>query len=154
MTMTTLHLALYRGTRAENPGALFFDRLICWRTGSRWSHAELVFDHQPVGPSVCASSSIRDGGVRTKLINLHSGRWDVVPLPGFDDASARRAQLWFVINKGRPYDWLGILGYALPVPLQWSRAWYCSEAVAAALGIGRRRWMSPQKLAEALEVRP
>ena len=146
----TLHLALYRGTRAENPAALVFDRLICWRTKSRWSHAELVLDHHPSGPSLCASSSIRDDGVRTKLINLNSGRWDVYPLPaGIDAAAAHR---WFEQKNGRPYDILGVLGFVLPLPIHWGAAWYCSEAVAAAIGVQNRVWISPQRLAQLVGV--
>lgn len=147
----TLHLALYRGLRRENPAALFFDRLICWRTRSRWSHAELVLVHHADGPSLCASSSVRDGGVRSKMINLHTGRWDVYPLQITDEKS-QEAAAWFERNLGKPYDYLGIFGFTLPVPLHAGWAWYCSEAIAKALGIEDRAWMSPQRLSEALGI--
>lgn len=148
---TSLHLAQYRGTLAENPAAMLFDRLICWRTKSRWSHSELVFDHAPVGASLCWSSSILDKGVRPKMIDLHSGRWDVYPLH-CSSAEIDRALEWFQAHVGKPYDYLGAAGFALPLPVHFGFAWYCSEAVAAALGIQDREWMSPQRLAELLTI--
>ncbi|HYF18683.1 MAG TPA: hypothetical protein VEA40_12515 [Ramlibacter sp.] len=135
----TVTLAFYLGTRAENPKARLFDQLVCaWpRSAGRFSHVELV------GPDgVCFSSSKRDGGVRGKRIDLASGRWVLARHAGDE----RRALEWFFRHHGEPYDTAGLLGFVLPWRTQDRRAWFCSEAVAAALGLPRSWELSPNHL--------
>lgn len=101
---------------------------------SRYSHAELVIDGR------CYSSSIRDGGVRSKGIDLQSGHWDVVDIGGtaLDEA---RALAWFAEHDGESYDWRGALRFLLPFIPQSRGRWYCFESIAAALGLQRpHRW--------------
>lgn len=87
-------LALYKapGTR--------LDRLIRWRTGSIYSHVEIV-----IGSS-WYSSSPRDGGVRRREIVPKPGHWDLVPL----DADIERVVQLYSRTMGQGYDWLGIAG--------------------------------------------
>lgn len=99
--------------------------LVCVGTLSRYSHCELVIQ------GVCYSASARDGGVRAKQIDLRSGHWDVLPVLGAD---ADAALAWFEAHRGQPYDWVGVLRFALPFLPQRQGKWFCSEAVAAALG--------------------
>jgi hypothetical protein len=136
-------LAFYKGTRAENPKARVFDRLVCWRTGGRFSHCELVQDIiSPHG--LCWSASLRDGGVRQKWIDLASGRWELVTIPG-DKAAA---VAWFEAHRGAPYDWFGLLGWVVPWRMSVQRWWYCSESCGAAAGLppDTTRRLSPSDL--------
>lgn len=118
-----------------------------------YSHNELVFEIDDNGVANCASSSARDGGVRFKLIDIHSGRWDVKPLPQYDDAATIRAQLWFVMHAGEGYDYMGVAAFiktfSAVVRERWDR-WFCSEAIAAALGLPDPASLSPQELADVL----
>ena len=112
--------------------------LVCLGTLSRYSHCELVIQ------GVCYSASARDGGVRGKVIDLASGHWDVVDVPG-DEAVALA---WFHAHMGEAYDWMGVLRFALPFLRQRPRKWFCSEAVAEALGVAGSAGVSPGDLWE------
>jgi hypothetical protein len=96
-------------------------------TWSRWSHAELVVD------GICYSSSTRDGGVRSKLIDLNSGRWDVIDLD-IPVMQVVDVLLWFEEHKGAPYDWAGVWRFVLPFLPHSKGRWFCFEALGAALG--------------------
>ena len=95
----------------------------------RWcpySHAELVIDGR------CYSSSARDGGVRDKVIDFTTGRWDLVLLLGVDAAAALQR---YTQRKGLGYDWPGALRWGLPFLRQRPRADYCFEVVAHMLAL-------------------
>ena len=96
-------------------------------TWSRWSHAELVID------GVCYSSSSRDGGVRAKVIDLASGRWDVVEVD-LTDKQVAQSLAWFLTNDGDKYDWAGIVRFVIPFLPQGKRRWFCFEAIGESLG--------------------
>lgn len=83
-----MHLALYKGPPTGyliHTMSHYATRLWTW---SKYSHAELVID------GMCYTSSIRDGGVRVKLIDLNSGRWDSVPITSNSKVKSR-AVAWF-----------------------------------------------------------
>jgi hypothetical protein len=121
-----MKLALYKGP-AQDWRHKLAHWAVCTFTGSIYSHCELVIH------GVCWSSSARDGGVRGKVIDLASGRWDVVDVhPSVDEA---RALAWFQAHAGQAYDWAGVLRFALPVLPRRADQWFCSEACAAATGI-------------------
>lgn len=101
-----------------------------------YSHAELVID------GVCYSSSVRDGGVRSKTIDLASGHWRLVNVPDgwLDiDAALRR----FEARRGWGYDWPGALRWGLPFLKQRPLAEYCFELVAHMLGLDSPEDWSP-----------
>lgn len=140
--MSRVQLALYRG-----PGTTWGHRLshivtvaVLTVAGGRWcpySHAELVIDGR------CYSSSVRDGGVRSKTIDLATGRWNVIDAPGVDaDAALRR----FAEREGLGYDWPGALRWGLPFLSQRPRADYCFEIVAYMLGLADPSRWSPLDL--------
>lgn len=126
-----MRLALYKA-----PGTLF-DKLIRVATRSAYSHCEIVID------GACYSSSVRDGGVRRAFINVDSGHWDVIDIPG-DPA---RVLDWFSRNDGARYDWLGLARCVIPFFPHAANRWFCSEACGAALGLDASR-ISPQNLFE------
>lgn len=134
-----MQLAMYKG-----PAARRWDRFCHWWirvwTRSPYSHAELVID------GVCYSSSPRDGGVRAKVIDLNSGRWDVFWIEG----DRARALGWFEAHKGDRYDWAGIVRFVLPFLPHRSRMWFCFEAVGAMLDLPTPHNLNANKLIMAV----
>ena len=126
--------ALYKGE-----GDLF-NRLICWWTGSQYSHCELVVR------GTCYSSSVRDGGVRAKVMALPSDKWDVTELPWAEDDAVTD---WFVAHERDRYGWLDLLTGQLLGMHRDHRGVFCSEACAKALGLRNSTRMSPQGLMDA-----
>ena len=132
-----LQLALYKGPATDKWHQLAH-RAICWFTGSPYSHVELVIN------GVCCSASPRDGGVRFKRIDLTSGKWDVLPINQPD----HRAWDWFARHSGHAYDYAGVLRFVLPLLPSRRKQWFCSEAVAAALGLPNADLWTPGMLAD------
>ena len=134
--------AFYKGTRPGLAG--IYNRLVRWWTRSEFSHVELV-----LSTGRAWSASFADGGVRTKPIDVDTANWHVVDLP---PELEQRAEAWFEAHLGAPYDLLGNLQFVLaPIPHMQGR-WFCSEAVAAALGIPDPWRYSPGTLASALTL--
>lgn len=121
-----MKIALYKGPVSfkEDPVHWISHLAISIRSWSKYSHVELVIDGQ------CYSSSARDGGVRSKTIDLNSGKWDVVEVEG-DEQFAMK---YVVSRLGNPYDWWGIVRFVIPFVPQKDGQEFCSEIVAGALG--------------------
>jgi hypothetical protein len=121
-----MQVALYKGK-----GQRLFDRLICWWTRSTYSHCEAVFDYNAeTGQYFCASASVLDGGVRFRWMPLDPTKWDLVELT----ADKHAAFEWYANHVGRKYDYQGIVGCVIrAIPANPAR-WFCSSALAAALG--------------------
>ncbi len=127
----SVQLAFYKAS------GTWLDKAIRWRTGSAYSHVELV-----IGPH-WYSSSPRDGGVRRREIDPKPGHWDFVPV---DVDPERVTRLW-AATDGEKYDWLGIFGHAIGIPRIHSYGrWTCSEWVAETMGLGRVWRWTPELL--------
>ena len=136
----SLYLALYKGPPSDLLHIIGHNATRLW-TWSKYSHAELVID------GVCWSSSARDGGVRSKVIDLDSGKWDVVKLT--DNLLTKyNALLWFKQHEGDEYDYRNILRFVIPIVGHDKRKWVCYEACAAALGIKNPHKLDADKLLE------
>jgi hypothetical protein len=135
-----LRAAFYKGTHAGLPGV--YNRLVRWWTRSQYSHVELIL---PFGAA--ASSSAMDGGVRFKVIDFDPALWDFVDLP---TDLAGGAEAWFNEHYGEPYDLLGNLHFVVSAVGDDKRKWFCSEAVAAALGMPNPERFDPGTLHAAL----
>lgn len=121
--------AFYKSTRPGLAG--LYNRLVRWWCSGPYSHVELIFSD-----GTAASASFADGGVRFKRINFSLERWDFVDLPSCMEPAARA---WFAANDGKRYDVLGNIGFAWR-PIRGDHgAFFCSEAVLAALGV-REPW--------------
>ena len=118
----------------------WLNSLICWWTGSQYSHCELVIH------GVCFSSSVRDGGVRGKCMALPAGSWDVIPIPWADADSVTQ---WFADHERDRYGWLDLLTGQLLGMQRDHRGVFCSEDCAKALGMRSATRMSPQALLDA-----
>jgi hypothetical protein len=144
--MSTLRAAFYKGTHAGLPGV--YNCLVRWWTRSIYSHVELIFLDSPAASwGMAASSSYMDGGVRQKMIDFDPALWDVVDVP---DRLWDRAWKWFLDHDGQDYDLLGNLHFVLSAVGDDKRKWFCSEAVAAALGMPNPERFDPGTLHAAL----
>ena len=132
----SVRLALYKPHKWHDIGG----RLICWWTRSEYSHCELVVAGE------CYSSSIRDGGVRQRWIDLHERHWDVIDLPWADPAGVIAL---YAQTRKQQYGWLDLIGAQIfNRRLQLRDGWFCSEWCAAALGMPSPEIYSPGALGD------
>lgn len=144
--MSELRIPLYLGRTRDNPATRLFDVLVCWVDGTPYSHAELMLSGR-YGGADCASSSIRDGGVRAKAIDLTDGHWHVLVVPCEQALAFQRAALqWVRAHAGEPYDWTGLFRTILTRWPERPGHWFCTEAVAAMLGFDDPAVYGPRKL--------
>lgn len=134
-----MKLAFYKAAMGKP-----WDKVVAWKTHSPYSHVEMCFPEIPAGAdppiskyvegdgkangTLCYSSSPRDGGVRFKYINLQSGKWDLVNvalLPTPDALATVTSYCQTLV--GLQYDWLGIIGFALPFGEHDDKDRFCSE---------------------------
>lgn len=118
-------VAFYKGIRPGIAG--IYSHGVRFMTKSIYSHCEIIFSD-----GMSASSSFSDGGVRFKEIEYEPDRWDIIDMPGIDEAFARE---WFVQHEGIKYDVIGNLHFVFAPIGNCTNGWFCSEAVAASLGI-------------------
>lgn len=131
---------MYHGTRPGVAG--IYNRLVRWWDHSAYSHCELVFSDGMAG-----SSSFEDGGVRLKKIDFDTKNWDFIPLPAHLEAKARA---WFEAHRGQKYDLLGNVHFVFAIVQHDKRRWFCSEAVAEALGYSESWRFKPGDLYSVL----
>lgn len=107
-----------------------------------YSHCELIFSD-----GMFFSADPRDSGVRYKCIEFDISKWDFVnmELDTFDENMVRR---WCNSKVGRGYDWLGIiLGQAIPLGIDDSARYFCSEICVGALQqAGRLKGLVPSEV--------
>lgn len=138
-----IYLALYKG-----PASDLMHIISHWVTCivlsvrtlkfTKYSHTEVCID------GVCYSSSVRDKGVRSKVINLDSGKWDYIDITSFVDKE--HALEVFNSKRGKKYDWFGALGFGLPFLKQNPDKEYCFEITAEMLGFANPAKVTPQEL--------
>ena len=117
----------------------WIDYLVRLRTGSKYSHCELIIG------SLWISSSSRDGGVRIKRIETDLDHWDYIDV-NFDSAKAIEV---FCRSKGMKYDYLGVLvGRLFRTDIQTANRYFCAELVGEMIGIEHPYRLTPQSLFE------
>lgn len=117
---------------ARDPGfSGLFGVLVKWWTRGDFWHCELVASEQ-AGVASTLSSALRDGGVRAAKVVLNSG-WIVVDVETTVEQEAEALE-WFARHMGQPYDVRGLFGFVVRRIKGDKGRWFCSEAVAAALG--------------------
>ena len=117
-------VGFYRGRHSGH----VFSWLLAWLDRTDYSHAAIVW--QINGPAALVSESTLPG-VQTHWRAWRPELWDLVQVPA--DAAAVRA--WWEANDGRPYDALGLFGFIARRIKGLRGAYWCSEAVAASLGL-------------------
>ena len=145
-----IYLALYHGHR-DGTGwrvwaARFTDGLTRILTRGRYSHCEIAIrlagqNNEP--QYECYSASLRDGGVRRKIMPLPSAKWDLIALP--DSVGGRLHGLWKE-TQGQGYDLPGAFGVVFGLREN-RKHWFCSEWVGKALGLAESWRFSPNDLA-------
>lgn len=145
-----IYLALYHGHRGGTGlkvwVARFTDGLTRILTRGRYSYCEIairlaVQDSEP--QYECYSASLRDGGVRRKIMPLPSAKWDLIELP--DSVGGRLETLWSQ-TQSQGYDLPGAFGVVFGLPEN-RRRWFCSEWAGKALGLAESWRFSPNDLA-------
>lgn len=79
----------------------------------------------------------------SKVIDIHSGRWDLYPLAKADKA---QALAWFAQHEGAHYDWPGIVAWVVPLVRNHPDRYVCFEAIGEMLGIANPHRLSARKL--------
>ena len=140
------YIALYKGTPDE-----FWHKVMHGITCAflsirklqivKHSHAEMCID------GICYSSSVRDKGVRSKVINLNSGKWDLKEVQLTEDEKQYALNKFFAIN-GSKYDFLGAVGVVLPFVNDIRDMFFCFEVVAEMLGMSNQSKVTPVELIE------
>jgi len=113
-----VEIAFYIGKRK------LYDRVCRWFMPA--SHVEIVVD------DVCYSSSNRDGGVRSKIMNLNTGNWEVYQIKS---KHKQRVYSLYEMTKDAKYDYLtAFINQILKLRKDICNGkWYCSEWVIEAL---------------------
>lgn len=138
--MKGFRVAMYKGTRPGLPG--IYNRLVRWWTRSPYSHCELVFS-----TGHAASASFMDKGVQIRVIDFDPKRWDFIALPKDLEKTAFE---WFEAHRNQPYDVLGNVQFIVARVADDKRKWFCSESIAAALGLADPWRYDPATLASVL----
>lgn len=107
-----------------------FARLVCLVQGGDSAHCEAAWYWEGEAHK-CVSASWVDGGVRGKEIVMPPEKWRIYEMPIKSDLALQ----WLVVNKGMPYDFLGLLGFFIRRISGIRKAWFCSEAVADMIGL-------------------
>ena len=155
MSERKIYLALYKGRRDGSGWRVWTARFADWLTRiltrGRYSHCEIaVREHTQASVYTCYSASIRDGGVRTKVMPLPETKWDLIPLPSTPEAHKQLQRVWRA-TEGHGYDLEGALGIAFKTH-QKSDKWFCSEWCATALELPDCWRWSPNDLAAIVSV--
>ncbi|OBX73730.1 hypothetical protein A9308_00535 [Moraxella atlantae] len=98
--------------------------------GGRFCHCELMFEQNDDGTWKTVSS-LPKTGVRLRHVTLEGSHW--VKVPVVVDADLCKA--WYALHTGQNYDWLGLVTTKLPFINGHKGKWFCSELVAALLGL-------------------
>ncbi len=137
-----MRAAFYKGTRPGLAGV--YNRLVRWWTRSPYSHVELILTG-----GWCGSASFMDGGVKLRVIDFDPARWDFIDLPAPLEPAALA---WFDEHRDEKYDVLGNLHFIVRRVAHDQQRWFCSEAIAAALGMHDPWRYDPATLAGALKI--
>lgn len=140
--MSKVYLAMYKG-KSQDWKKRLLDHIVKIATQGKYSHCELAVDDGN-RKMQCYSASLRDGGVRKKRIDLHDGKWDLIPLSWVQPEQIER---YFEQTKGAKYDLGGALSVVLPFYNSKGK-YFCSEWCATII-LGVEHWAgSPTELAQ------
>ena len=146
--MAKVYLAMYKHKRdwRKEPVKAIADRITRFCTKGKYSHCEIAIEHHYEHATVydCYSSSVQDGGVRCKQIDVSDNtKWDLIPLDGVPEAEIKA---YFDRTLGCKYDWWGALGIVLGIKEKRSK-YFCSEWCFNALSGNEEGWrFSPNQL--------
>lgn len=134
-------VAFYIAKKRPEKNIRVWDKVVSAIDGSPFSHAELVFP-QKSGNFICLSSSIRDNGVRVKIMALDPSIWVLMPV------KVDRAYCfsWMRRHDNCGYSKQGLIRTKLHWWPDFSDAYFCSEVVSELLGIDQPATYGPRRL--------
>ena len=123
------------------------DFLIRKFTKGKYSHCEIAIQIKNSDNYFCFTSSVRDGGVRAKIIKLKENHWDFIKININED------KLNDFLNDtiGMKYDFLGCLGILSNKIKHEKNKYFCSEWCAKFLGYENPEKITPSELYDILE---
>lgn len=136
-----LKLALYKGPPQNDLIHLLTHYLTKFFTWSKYSHSEIIID------GMSYSSSLRDGGVRKKIIDFDPDRWDIFSITNNQDVKEKALQ-WFKENEGKAYDYRNLVRYVLPFVGHNKSQFVCYEACGNMLGFSDTHKLTAEDLLE------
>ena len=119
-----------------------FARLVVLVRGGDSAHCEISDRWDNEGGHSCVSASFLDGGVRRKFLTLPKEKWRIYEL----DSPVEAVADWYKKHVGKGYDILGLLGFIVRTKIENPNRFFCSEAVAAVLGLFMPWTYDPRKL--------
>jgi len=122
----------------------FLTRLVQKGKYKQVTHCEAILEEHGDGSVTIGSSSLRDGGVRTKRCFLTPENWLIMDVPQWDSA---KAAVWFAEHDGEKYDLRGAFASWLPISWSGYNEWFCNESVAASVGIESPEIFGPAQFA-------
>jgi len=118
-------IGFYRGRHVGK----FWPWLLAWWMRSEYNHCAIVWEvHE--GTAVVSEARFWTG-VRTGPREWRQGDWDCWVI----DVDADRVRAWWDQHAGQKYDLAGIFGFIFRRIKGGLRAWWCSEAVMASIGM-------------------
>jgi hypothetical protein len=102
-----------------------FTRMVQRGDYRRVTHSEAIHELHADGSVTIASSSVRDGGVRSKRVRLTEDNWIIIDVPVWD---VHRSIDLLAHTDGHDYDMLGAISTALLLGER-SKKWFCNEWV-------------------------
>lgn len=141
------YVIFYKGKRPwTEPKNKLSDFLIRQFTHGKYSHCEIAVQTESPAFYECFTSSIRDGGVRSKPMILKEDHWDKIEI----NIDLQKLRKFLKETDDYKYDFLGCIGI-LTSKIKHSRhRYFCSEWCAEFLGIKNPEKISPNKLYDIL----
>lgn len=110
------------------------------------THTEAILAVHPDGTVDIGSATLRENKVRVKeRVRLNPRHWLIADVQQWDVDAARA---WFIEHDGERYDIRGAFVSWLPIMWQRDRQWFCSESIAAAVGMKTPSLYGPSLLAD------
>jgi len=122
----------------------FLTRLVQKGKYKQVTHCEAILAEHDDGSVTIGSSSLRDGGVRTKRCFLTPENWLIMDVPRWD---ANKAAAWFAEHDGEKYDLRGAFASWLPISWSGYNEWFCNESVASSVDIESPEIFGPAQFA-------
>ncbi len=115
----------------------YIDKAIRLWTSSNYSHVELIYDNY------WYSISPRLQTVSKRVIVPNSSNWEYIEVQIDEEYLLN----FYNNTKHCTYDWLGIiLTQFIPIGIDSSKKWFCSEWCATALQLKKTHKLSPEDL--------
>jgi len=107
-------------------GKSFLDRLVQYFSGSKYSHAFIICGNMKI-------EAMAGVGVREANIYSYGGKW-TADLFDIDATEEQQEKMWSYAwgQKGKKYDYSGVMHFVFFWRRQSKYRWFCSELVEAA----------------------